>query len=439
MAWSDTPLSAIARCPLSADPGPDGRGQHPGAGRRGLRRRRPRLTRRGDASPDALREQLAAVRELTWEPFAVNLFAPLTTPEAPEAVAAMLERIAPRRERLGLGPRVRRPRRRRPFEAQLEVLLAEPPAVFSITFGLPPAAALAALHDAGVTVIGTATTSAEATAVEEAGCDAVAAQGSEAGGHRGTFATDFDAALVGTMALVPHARVVGRLSRRGTRRVQPPNVIRTTVWVVWMTLGAGCGFPAARRRTGSAAPRRSRRSIASSRRSRSRRRRGPRSRRGGRGGHDAVARHDEREAVASERGPDLAGFARRPDPRGELPIGHRRPGGMARAQEPTRRSNSGRRPRSSSTPARSAGSPSSSATILSTRTDGGRRFASRAPGARRRRLARVRRRERGGAPRRAARARPRRRRIARSPYRTTPCPCPSRSSRFSKRRGADVS
>ena len=78
--------------------------------------------------------------------------------------------------------------------------------MFSITFGLPPAAALAALREAGVTVIGTATTSAEAVAVEGAGCDAVVVQGSEAGGHRGTFAADFDAALVGTVALVPQVR-----------------------------------------------------------------------------------------------------------------------------------------------------------------------------------------------------------------------------------------
>jgi nitronate monooxygenase len=157
-------------------------------------------------SPDALREQLAAVRALTSEPFAVNLFAPLTTPEAPDAVAAMLERIAPRRQQLGLGPGVAPPTPSPQFEAQLEVLLSEPPAAFSITFGLTPSPAQRALHEAGVTVIGTATTSAEAVAVQDAGCDAVAVQGSEAGGHRGTFATDFDAALVGTMALVPQVR-----------------------------------------------------------------------------------------------------------------------------------------------------------------------------------------------------------------------------------------
>ena len=52
-------------------------------------------------------------------------------------------------------------------------------------------------------LVGTATTVDEAVALERAGVDAVVAQGSEAGGHRGTFAGDFDASLVGTIALVP--------------------------------------------------------------------------------------------------------------------------------------------------------------------------------------------------------------------------------------------
>ena len=153
--------------------------------------------------PDALREQIAEVHRLTDAPFAVNLFAPLATAQAPDTVSAMLERLAPRRERLGLGAGSAPPPYPSPFERQLEVLLERPPPVFSITFGLPPADALAALRDAGMTVIATATTAAEAASAEDAGCDAVVAQGSEAGGHRGTFAADFEAGLVGTMALVP--------------------------------------------------------------------------------------------------------------------------------------------------------------------------------------------------------------------------------------------
>jgi nitronate monooxygenase len=160
-------------------------------------------------SPGQLREQLGEVRRRTDEPFAVNLFAPLETPEAPAAVEAMLERLRPWRESLGLGPGSAPPRPASEFEDQLACLLEQPPAMFSITFGAPPAEALAALKQAGVTVIATATTTAEAATLEEAGCDAVVAQGSEAGGHRGTFGGSFDAAQVGTMALVP--QVVDRV------------------------------------------------------------------------------------------------------------------------------------------------------------------------------------------------------------------------------------
>ena len=51
--------------------------------------------------------------------------------------------------------------------------------------------------------MGTATTVGEAVELERAGVDAVVTQGSEGGGHRGTFSGDFSAGLIGTMALVP--------------------------------------------------------------------------------------------------------------------------------------------------------------------------------------------------------------------------------------------
>ena len=82
------------------------------------------------------------------------------------------------------------------------MLAARVPA-FSFTFGVPDASALAALRRQGVVIMGTATSVAEARALDAAGVDAVVAQGSEAGAHRGTFIGAFEAALVGTMALVP--------------------------------------------------------------------------------------------------------------------------------------------------------------------------------------------------------------------------------------------
>src|SRR5699024_11260916 len=51
----------------------------------------------------------------------------------------------------------------------------------------------------------TATNEEEAVKNEENDKDMVVVQGSEAGGHRGTFAVPFEKGMIGTMALVPQA------------------------------------------------------------------------------------------------------------------------------------------------------------------------------------------------------------------------------------------
>ena len=91
------------------------------------------------------------------------------------------------------------------FDARIEAVLDSGAAVFSFTFGLLPAEAVTAAKARGMLVVGTATTVEEAVLLERSGCDAVVAQGSEAGAHRGTFASPFEAAMVGTIALVPQA------------------------------------------------------------------------------------------------------------------------------------------------------------------------------------------------------------------------------------------
>jgi len=54
-----------------------------------------------------------------------------------------------------------------------------------------------------IVTIGTATTADEAAALEEAGVDAIAASGYEAGGHRGSFLRSAEDSLTGTLSLVP--------------------------------------------------------------------------------------------------------------------------------------------------------------------------------------------------------------------------------------------
>ncbi|WP_424628654.1 NAD(P)H-dependent flavin oxidoreductase [Bradyrhizobium sp. SYSU BS000235] len=77
------------------------------------------------------------------------------------------------------------------------------PKVVSFHFGLPPEPLLERVRNTGAKIVSSATTVEEAQWLEEAGCNAIIAQGLEAGGHRGTFLHHKVDAQVGTMALVP--------------------------------------------------------------------------------------------------------------------------------------------------------------------------------------------------------------------------------------------
>jgi nitronate monooxygenase len=67
------------------------------------------------------------------------------------------------------------------------MLLRAKPEMVSFHFGLPQLDVVQAVKEAGIFVISSATTVAEARMLEEGGVDAIIAQGTEAGGHRGTF------------------------------------------------------------------------------------------------------------------------------------------------------------------------------------------------------------------------------------------------------------
>jgi len=82
--------------------------------------------------------------------------------------------------------RTRRSGRRDAFADQLAAAL-DSGAMFSFTFGIISAEAIAAVRQRGMLLAGTATTVDEAIALEESGVEVVIAEGSEAGGHRGSF------------------------------------------------------------------------------------------------------------------------------------------------------------------------------------------------------------------------------------------------------------
>jgi nitronate monooxygenase len=152
--------------------------------------------------PDEVRATIRRIRELTDRPFGVNVFAwPEFDADADPARA--LAGLAPLYEEVGVPAPAEV---RAPFdpatlmERQLAVVVEERVPVFSFTLGIPP---LDDVRAAGAVIAGTATSPAEAVALEQAGVDLVVAQGSEAGGHRGTFLHGFDDGLIGSLALVP--------------------------------------------------------------------------------------------------------------------------------------------------------------------------------------------------------------------------------------------
>lgn len=91
---------------------------------------------------------------------------------------------------------------RRPFDEEMcDLMLELKPEVISFHFGLPEEKLIQKLK--GIKIIASATTVDEAKFLADRGCDAVIAQGFEAGGHRGMFLSNDITTQVGTMALVP--------------------------------------------------------------------------------------------------------------------------------------------------------------------------------------------------------------------------------------------
>lgn len=156
-------------------------------------------------APPRIHDTIAALRAATDRPIAVNLWMPRgdeVTPDTVDATAA-LDAAEPLFRRAGIA----RPALPAAFlpavDEQLDAVLAAKPDVLSVVFGVPDAETLARARQHGIRVIGTATSVAEAVALDAAGVDAIVATGMEAGGHRVSFLRDAAASLVGTFALVP--------------------------------------------------------------------------------------------------------------------------------------------------------------------------------------------------------------------------------------------
>ncbi len=150
------------------------------------------------------RKMIAAFRALSSRSLNVNVFC--HAPARPDATreSRWLELLGPEFARVGATPPETLKEIYRSFvedDTMLAMLLAERPKVVSFHFGLPSRERIAALREAGIVLLATATNVDEARAVAATGVDAVVAQGYEAGGHRGVFDPRADDDRLGTFAL----------------------------------------------------------------------------------------------------------------------------------------------------------------------------------------------------------------------------------------------
>ena len=161
----------------------------------------------GYLSADQLGEQISQVRELTSAPFGVNVFVPGSPAASLDAVAEYAAALAADARAVGVELGSARFDDDQ-WEAKLALLTADPPTVASFTFGCPDPAVIGALQTAGSEVWVTVTTPAEATLAAAAGADTLVAQGSEAGGHRGSFTDDPADDLTGGLGLLSLLQLV---------------------------------------------------------------------------------------------------------------------------------------------------------------------------------------------------------------------------------------
>lgn len=156
-------------------------------------------------TPEKIRTEMGVIRQRTNRPVNLNFFCHV--PPVPDAAreAGWRQRLRPYYSEFGIDPDAAPPGAgRNPFSEESCAIVEEfRPEVVSFHFGLPEPALVRRVKETGAKVIASATTVAEARFLEERGCDAIIAQGAEAGGHRGVFLEEGIATQPGTLALVP--------------------------------------------------------------------------------------------------------------------------------------------------------------------------------------------------------------------------------------------
>ncbi|MBL3648385.1 nitronate monooxygenase [Bacillus vallismortis] len=157
----------------------------------------------GYLSSDMLEKQIVDMQQLTDGAFQVNVFVPESRKEPDEGNIQTWKNRIPFAEQAP--PFSSEEEEWEDFHKKISIILKHNVRACSFTFGIPPDETIQALKKNGCCLIGTATVPQEAIMLEERGMDIIVLQGSEAGGHRGSFLPVSGEAALGLMSLIPQA------------------------------------------------------------------------------------------------------------------------------------------------------------------------------------------------------------------------------------------
>lgn len=160
----------------------------------------------GGLTPARTLELIKQTKDLTDKPFAVNLFVhpiPRRIDEQEfDAMQSFLKELCAA-DGISLETQSAQSLKFNSYKDQVDVLISEKIHIVSFTFGVPDDESIQKFKVNGIILIGTATCVEEAKLVDEKGIDMIVAQGSEAGGHRGSFLNMHNPPLIGSIALIP--------------------------------------------------------------------------------------------------------------------------------------------------------------------------------------------------------------------------------------------
>ncbi|MFT3824905.1 MAG: nitronate monooxygenase [Chitinophagaceae bacterium] len=144
----------------------------------------------GGLAADTAKQLIQKTRSLTDKPFAVNLFV-YDYPQAVDAgdfetMQQLLQQIC-NDHNIPYQPLSLEDLPFHSYKDLLQVIIEEKVPIVSFTFGIPTDQEIALMHQHGIILQGTATSEAEIRLLNKKDVDIIVLQGTEAGGHRGSF------------------------------------------------------------------------------------------------------------------------------------------------------------------------------------------------------------------------------------------------------------